>query len=75
VQEIDLALIKSRRKEMRLTLQDMADELGFNDASTYWKYEKGMYKFKADHVPVVAAKLKIKMKDIFFSPGLAKIAK
>lgn len=75
MQELNLVLIKQRRKEMRITLQEMAEELGFKDASTYWKYEKGVYKFNADHIPKVAAKLKLKMSEIFFAPTLAKIAK
>ena len=63
--EVNFDLIKLRRKEMRLTLQDMADTLGFKDASTYYKYEKGTYKFKAQHLPLLASKLKLRLKDIF----------
>lgn len=65
--EINLTLIKQRRKEMRLTLQEMAEHLGFKDASTYWKYENGVYQFNAGHIPVVATKLKLRMNEIFFA--------
>lgn len=65
--EVNFDLIKMRRKEMRLTLKDMAEMLGFKDASTYYKYEKGIYKFRAEHLPLLASKLKLRMKDIFLA--------
>lgn len=61
----DLEKIKTRRKEMRLTLQEMAETLGFKDASTYYKYEEGTYKFRAEQLPVLAFKLNLSMEDIF----------
>lgn len=64
---VDLAQIKLRRKEMKITLKEMATTLGFKNASTYYKYEKGDYKFDADHIPIVAAKLKLRMRDIFLA--------
>lgn len=67
MKEVNFDLIKLRRKEMRLTLQDMADVLGFKDASTYYKYENGTYKFKAQHLPLLTSKLKMSMKDIFLA--------
>lgn len=65
--EVNLDVIRARRKEMRFTLQDMADVLGFKDASTYYKYEKGHYKFKANHIPILSTKLKLRMKEIFLA--------
>lgn len=72
--EINLALIKQRRKEMRISLQEMAETLGFKNAANYYKYEKGMYKFDASHLPIVASKLKLKVSEIFFAKRVAKIA-
>lgn len=71
---INLVAIKKRRKEMRVTLQEMATELGFKNASNYYKYEKGIYKFDAQHIPAILKKLKLKHNDIFFSSDFAKIA-
>lgn len=71
---LNLVLIKQRRKEMRIPLQEMAETLGFKNASNYYKYEKGEYKFDASHIPVIAKKLKLKMSDIFFEENFAKIA-
>lgn len=67
MQEINLKLIKDRRKENGLTLQKMAENLGFKDASTYYKYEKGIYKFKAEHIPVLSERLNIILDEIFFA--------
>ncbi|MEO3947672.1 helix-turn-helix transcriptional regulator [Gorillibacterium sp. CAU 1737] len=71
---VDLEKIRARRKEMRISQQEMAELLGFKNASTYCKYEKGLYKFDANHIPIVAEKLKFKVKDIFFDKTIAKIA-
>lgn len=72
--KVNLVLIKKRRKEMRITLQEMALELGFKNASNYYKYENGDYKFDATHLPIVAKKLKLKVRDLFFEEEIAKIA-
>lgn len=73
--EINLELIKQRRKEMRLTLKEMAEALGFKDASTYWKYENGVYKFNADQIPVVCMTLKLRVNEVFFDQRISKIAR
>lgn len=52
--EFDLDYIADRRKELRLSPSEMADKLGFSNASVYWKYEHGVYKFKADVLPRLA---------------------
>lgn len=62
---IDLPFIAKRRIERGLTLQDMAESLGFKNASTYLKYEKGEYDFKANHLPVLAKKLRCGLHDFF----------
>lgn len=74
MKEINLTLIKSRRKEMRIPQQEMAEALGFKHASTYCLYEKGTYKLDASHLPVICNKLKLRMTEIFFDPSFAKIA-
>ena len=72
--EINLALIKKRRKEMRITLLEMAETLGYLDASSYYRYESGKYRFDASQLPIVCDKLKLKMNEIFFTPTIAEIA-
>lgn len=67
MKEVNLTQIKQRRKELKLTLMEMATELGFKNASNYYKYEKGEYEFEANHIPILMKKLKLKMKDIFFA--------
>lgn len=64
--KINLKFINCRRVELDITLQKMATYLGFKNASTYMKYEKGDYAFKADHIPVLAKKLDCEMDKLFF---------
>ncbi|WP_445935334.1 hypothetical protein [Paenibacillus sp. FSL L8-0463] len=42
---LDLEYIKKRRQELELSLQEMAETLGFKNALTYMKYEEGSYAF------------------------------
>ena len=52
--EFNLAYITARRKELRLTIDDMAKALGFSNGSVYWKYENGVYKLNAEILPKLA---------------------
>lgn len=62
---MNLAFIASRRNELKLSQEKMANKLGFANASVYCKYERGEYKFKADILPALAKALKCKVKDFF----------
>lgn len=73
--EINLKFITKRRNELKISLQEMAIELGYKNASTYMKYEKGEYKFEANHVPILAAKLGCKIDELFFNNNFAKTTK
>ncbi|MDH6370583.1 transcriptional regulator with XRE-family HTH domain [Paenibacillus sp. PastF-3] len=70
----NLEFIKKRRQELNLSLQEMAESLGFKNASTYMKYEDGTYLFKANHLPILANKLNANIED-FFAQNFAEIAK
>ncbi|WP_282154842.1 helix-turn-helix domain-containing protein [Cytobacillus gottheilii] len=64
---LNLNFIKDKRQELEISLQDMADKLGFKHASTYMKYEKGIYLFKANHLPLLANQLRCKtIEELFF---------
>lgn len=56
--EFDLEYIASRRKELNISPSEMAEKLGFSNASVYWKYEHDVYKFKANVLPKLADALK-----------------
>ncbi|KRI37826.1 hypothetical protein APC20_15415 [Acinetobacter baumannii] len=58
-----------------MTLQEMAEELGFKNASTYLKYETGEYLFKANHLPLLSKKLKCTINQLFFEEEFADLAK
>lgn len=72
--ELDLELIRSKRLELEIPLQEMSDALGLKNASSYFKYEKGDYKFNADHLPIVCTKLGLNMNEVFFDRSVAKTA-
>ncbi len=72
--EFNLEFIKARRKEMGMTLQEMAEALGMKNSSNYMKYENGDYAFRAAHLPVLAEKFKCEVEN-FFDPNFAEIAK
>jgi transcriptional regulator with XRE-family HTH domain len=70
---LDLNFIKKRRQEKELSLQEMAETLGFKNASTYMKYEDGSYAFKANHLPLLGEKLECKIEK-FFEDNFAETA-
>jgi transcriptional regulator with XRE-family HTH domain len=65
MKHLDLNYIKSRRIQLALSHEEMAKNLGFADSSTYWKYENGNYKFKAEQLPILAKSLKCKITNFF----------
>ncbi|MEJ8548371.1 helix-turn-helix domain-containing protein [Brevibacillus borstelensis] len=65
MERINLEFIARRRMEFGITLQDMAFALGFKNASTYLKYEKGEYDFKAKHLPMLTRMLSCELRDLF----------
>ena len=62
---LDLKFIKKRRSELGISQQKMAEILGFKNASTYLKYEKGIYAFKAEMIPVLAKALNCEIGNFF----------
>jgi len=70
---LNLDFIKQRRLMLNISLQEMAEKLGFKNASTYLKYENGTYSFKADQLPYLARILKCNIQD-FFGQKIAKTA-
>ncbi|MGG2081699.1 helix-turn-helix domain-containing protein [Lysinibacillus pakistanensis] len=66
-----LEFIKLRRQELNMTLQEAANAMEMKNASTYLKYENGVYAFKADQLPLLASMLKCSEENFF----IFKIAK
>lgn len=62
---INLKFIKSKRKEKNITLQQMANILGYKKASTYSNYENGIYSIKANMLPVLAKTFECEIKDLY----------
>lgn len=70
---LDLQAIKQRRKQAGYSMSRMAESLGMANASVYWKYENGVYAFKADHLPQLAQVLMCEI-TVFFAPNVSKTA-
>ena len=69
----NLGLIKQRRLELEMTLQEAAEAMEMKNASTYLKYENGTYSFKAEQLPLLAKALKCSTEN-FFTTRIAKTA-
>lgn len=69
----NLDFIKQRRQELEITLQDAAESMHMKNASTYLKYEKGAYSFKAEQLPLLARTLNCSPED-FFIEKISKTA-
>ncbi|QBO36942.1 XRE family transcriptional regulator [Periweissella cryptocerci] len=65
--KVNLEYIKSERKSRKLSLQEMADLLGFKNASNYYKYESGEYEFSANHIYTISKAFKKSLKNFFVS--------
>jgi transcriptional regulator with XRE-family HTH domain len=74
LESINLNYIRARRNHFKITQQHMAGVLGFKHASTYLKYERGEYRFKAIHLPVIAKELNCEITHLFFETRFAKTA-
>lgn len=61
----NLAFVKQRRQELKMTLQEAADSMNMKNASTYLKYENGTYSFKAEQLPLLAKMLKCSTENFF----------
>lgn len=68
--------LKELRVSRKIPLQEMADAIGLKTAGGYLRIETGENKLDANHLPVIADKfgmtLKEFMEEIFFSHKVAK---
>ncbi|MDL0353046.1 helix-turn-helix transcriptional regulator [Clostridioides difficile] len=62
---MDHDFIKKRRNTLNLSLQNVAKELGFKNASTYFKYETGQYSIRADMLPKLSKILDCDIENFF----------
>ncbi|NJP37891.1 helix-turn-helix domain-containing protein [Alkalicoccus luteus] len=73
MERVNLKLIKQRREKMNISMQEMAERIGKKNASTWLKYENGVYALDANHIPIIADALKISKEDLyFFEENIAK---
>ncbi|EGT5367782.1 TPA: helix-turn-helix transcriptional regulator [Clostridioides difficile] len=65
MKKINHDFIKKRRNTLNLSLQNVAKELGFKNASTYFKYETGQYSIRADMLPKLSKILDCDIENFF----------
>lgn len=63
--QVNLELIKERRKIKGYSLKKMSDLMGFNDKAKYYRRETGEYNFKPEELPYLAKLLDIPLAKIF----------
>lgn len=73
--QLDLELIRQRRKDKKITLEKMATSLGYKSATGYYYVESGRCNFKPNHIPIIAEKLELGIDELFSSSNIAKMAK
>lgn len=61
----DLCLIRNKRIDKGHSMQKMAEMLGLENKSMYYKREIGSTQFKATEIPLLAALLDIPVEKIF----------
>lgn len=66
MKKLNLKYIKERRLDLNLTLQHLANSLGYSNASTYLKYENGDYSFRAEMLPILCEVLEEENIENFF---------
>lgn len=63
--KVNLSYIKQMREKNGLSMQYMAELLGFKSAPAYFHYEKGEREFRADMLPVLARAFNCKIEDLY----------
>lgn len=56
--------LKQLRIDKKISLQEMANTLGMKTAGGYKRIETGENKLKAEHLPLIANKLQIDVKEL-----------
>jgi len=62
---MNIEYMKQRRLELGLSLQTVAEKMGFKNASTYSKYENGEYNLKANMLPGLSKILECNINDFY----------
>lgn len=73
--KVDLLKIKKLRKSSNLSLEDMAQKLGYDSPNGYYYLEIGRSKFSAETLAKVADIYHVSIEDLFFEKKVAKTTK
>lgn len=69
---VNVELIKKLRLSNKLTLQDMAERLGFKTLWGYRHCESGNVDFKPEHIKIIADMFNVEIDSLFLSKELRK---
>jgi transcriptional regulator with XRE-family HTH domain len=73
--KVDLLKIKQLRKNLNLSLEDMAKKLGYESPNGYYYLEIGRSKFSAEALAKVADIYHVSIEDLFFEKKVARMTK
>ncbi|MDF2534385.1 MAG: helix-turn-helix domain protein [Bacillales bacterium] len=71
---VDIEKIKKLRKTANISLEKMADLLGYDSPNGYYYLETGRIKFSADKLALVSEILNTPIGELFFEREIAKMA-
>lgn len=75
IKKVDIAKIKSLRKQLGISAEKMSTDLGYDSINGYYYLEIGRSKFTAETLALVADILEVPISDLFFEEKLTEMAK
>lgn len=73
MKKVDLEKIKGLRKIARLSLEEMAVQLGYESANGYYYLEVGRGKFPAETLAKVSVIFGVTIEELFFEDGVTEM--
>lgn len=67
--KVDLEKIKHMRRRAHLTLEDMAEKIGYGSLNGYYYLERGRSRFPAETLWAVAEILDVPIEELFVDPN------
>ncbi|MEN3012863.1 MAG: helix-turn-helix transcriptional regulator [Dictyoglomus thermophilum] len=65
MRKLNIKRIKEIREEKNISISEISEKLGYRSFNGYYKLERGLRKFRADHLPILAEILGVSIEDLF----------
>lgn len=75
IKKVDLNKIKSLRKKLKISIEEMSRRLGYSSPNGYYYLEIGRSKFTAETLALVAQILGTTIDELFFEERVTELAK